>query len=381
MLDDNPADGNLVRRTLKKVFGEDLDIRCCEESETALAMVKSERISCAFVDYLLGSESGLDVVESLKSTSPNLPVIVLTGEGNEAVAVKAMKLGAFDYLVKSEINAKSLRSAVISAMKRSELQSRLKSKQEELESFAYSAAHDIRSPVSTIHQLSSLISQKLSGAEFEGSDKVASWAGSINELSGEIIELVGDLLEYARSGRVPSFSAVSLKELFKDIEARLAHLLSEKNAVIELPTEDLVLQGDYTSLLQLFQNLVSNGLKFHSPDATNPKVTVSWRRVCEVDGEPKIEVTVEDNGIGIARENLDRIFFPLVRLTKKDSSSGAGLGLAIAKRVIEQHEGKIDVDSVLGEGTEFTVLFPELNLEQNSEKTPSVSPQQSETTH
>ncbi len=163
--------------------------------------------------------------------------------------------------------------------------------------------------------------------------------------------LISDLLEYSRVERQGRpFSEISCETLLEEALANLSATVRETGAVVEhdpLP----VVHGDPTQLMQLFQNLVGNGIKYQRKDVV-PRIHVSAAR------EPQHwHFQIRDNGLGIEREHFDRIFGIFQRLHTRDEYSGTGIGLALCKRIVDRHQGRIWVESEPGVGTtmHFTI--------------------------
>ena len=169
--------------------------------------------------------------------------------------------------------------------------------------------------------------------------------------------LINDLLAYSRVGtRGKPFEPVNLNEVLAVIQANLKVAIEESHAEVivhgELPTID----GDRTQLVQLMQNLVGNAIKFRRPDQP-PRVEIGAAQ--EAANEDVWHFTVKDNGIGIDPEHHDRIFVIFQRLHTREHYQGTGIGLAVCRKIVERHEGKIWVDSRDGEGSTFHFTIPQ----------------------
>ena len=164
--------------------------------------------------------------------------------------------------------------------------------------------------------------------------------------------LINDLLAFSRiSTRGRAFAPLPLDEAVDDAVLDLRTLIAESGAVVRYGGLPTVL-GDRGQLVQVFENLIANAIKFRRPDVA-PEVTVSAVR-----DRKMWHVMVADNGIGIEPEYFDRIFVIFQRLHTRDVYPGTGIGLAIVKKIVERHSGRVWVDSVPGEGTVFHVTLP-----------------------
>ena len=168
--------------------------------------------------------------------------------------------------------------------------------------------------------------------------------------------LINDLLAYSRVGtRGKPFEPVNLNEILAVIQANLKVAIEESHAEVvvhgELPTID----GDRTQLVQLMQNLVGNAIKFRRADQP-PRVEIGATQ--DAANEGVWHFTVKDNGIGIDPEHHDRIFVIFQRLHTREHYQGTGIGLAVCRKIVERHEGKIWVESREGEGSTFHFTIP-----------------------
>jgi PAS domain S-box-containing protein len=220
----------------------------------------------------------------------------------------------------------------------------------ELEQFAYAASHDLREPLRMVATYVTLL-------EREYGDKLDGEAHEYIRFAAEgatrLARLVSDLLDYSRIGpKTLAFEPV-------DCRAALTEVLSGLRASIEQNEAQVVSQalpsvlGDYSLLCQLFQNLIENGIKFRSKQP--PRLSISAERV-----EHEWHFHVADNGLGIESRFHERIFELFQRLHTRDQYPGTGMGLALCKKVVERHGGRMWVESNLGEGSVFSFSLPAL---------------------
>lgn len=220
----------------------------------------------------------------------------------------------------------------------------------QLEHFAHTVSHDLREPVRTIHSFSQLLQKKYDGQLDEDAgiflDFITSSASSMNVL-------IEDLLEYSRFDfSQHETELIPLEQLLMAVSITLDKLIAERNASITICTPLPVVRGNWTKISQAFQNLLSNAIKFSRPDEA-PLIEISAR-----EKEQEWEFAIKDNGIGISPEYHEQIFLLFRRLHSKKHFPGSGIGLSLCKRVIEQHGGKIWVDSQPGKGSVFYFTLP-----------------------
>lgn len=343
LIEDDELDRERIRRLLD-------DRYIVVEATTAregLELLEREAFQCVLLDNRLPDSQGLDLLPQLKER--HLPIVLLTGQGNESVAVQALKRGAMDYLSKEGLSSESLRSSIANVLERADLERKLRMKQDELEQFVAVASHDLQSPLRAM----SMLSQHLLDSRGDSlDDETLGTIQAIVRDTDRMHSLVSSLLEYSRLGRsdVPP-TEVDLNDVMELVEESLKTAIEESGATIEyanLPT----VNSHRVSLLQLLQNLVGNAIKFQRADS-RPTVTVT----AEVE-DGQLHVSVADNGIGIAPEHHDEIFSPFRRLHGPSEFEGSGIGLASCQRIIEAHGGRIQVESMPGEGARFQFSLP-----------------------
>jgi PAS domain S-box-containing protein len=222
----------------------------------------------------------------------------------------------------------------------------------ELEQFAYVASHDLQEPLRGIAGLTQLLGQKYQGKLDSRADE---YITHIIEGTQRMQTLINDLLAYSRVGR--------RGEAIQTTEAGVALQLALKNlnaAILEykatITNENLpMVQADATQLVQLFQNLIGNAIKFRSP-VRPPQIHIGV-----TDAGEMWQFSVRDNGIGIEPQYYERIFQVFQRLHTRREYKGTGIGLAICKKIIDRHGGKIWVESQWGEGSTFYFTLPKGN--------------------
>jgi PAS domain S-box-containing protein len=215
----------------------------------------------------------------------------------------------------------------------------------ELERFAYIASHDLQEPLRMVSSFLQLLEKKYKGQLDEKADQYIHYAVDGAE---RMKALIMDLLEYSRAGSTKeTFGRVETETIVKEVGEIFREKIGAAGAQVEVGVLPVV-WGHKVQLSQLFQNLLSNALKYHAAD----RVPVIRIRAKE---EPGCWLfSVEDNGIGIDPPFFDKIFVIFQRLHNKTDYSGTGIGLAICKKIVERHGGKIWVESVPDQGSTFS---------------------------
>lgn len=224
----------------------------------------------------------------------------------------------------------------------------LEKKNRELEQFAYVASHDLQEPLRTVNSFVELFKREYKdNLDETGQD----YLRFIEQGSTRMSTLVRDLLDYSRLGRNKELGEADCDKLVKNVEADLSKVIKETGAQIK--TDKLpVVKGYVTELRLLFQNLISNALKFSKP-GTAPEIHISAE-----DKPGQYVFRIKDNGIGIAEEHSERIFTIFQRLHNKTEFEGTGIGLAQCRKIMDSHNGDIRVESKLGEGSTFYFTLP-----------------------
>jgi PAS domain S-box-containing protein len=225
----------------------------------------------------------------------------------------------------------------------------LRDKNAELERFTYSVSHDLKSPIVTIQAFAGYLEKDLVGGD---SARVQMDLGFIRTAADKVSHLLGELLELSRIGRVSNLSTVVL---LQDVATEALRLVAghavRRGAKIAVTPSPLVLTVDRPRLVEVFQNLLDNAIKFLG-DRPDPRIDVGFER----QGADTI-LFVRDNGQGIAPENLERVFGLFQRFDTH--TEGAGLGLALVRRIVESHGGRIWAESEgLGKGATFRFTLP-----------------------
>lgn len=216
-------------------------------------------------------------------------------------------------------------------------------KNRELERFTNIASHDLQEPLRTIGNMTQLISKKYYNQFDDHGKKILDY---VTTATKRMTLLIRGLLEFSRIGNIRETEKVDCQELVRNIVLDLDATIKAVNGIIKI-SELPPVKGNLVELRMLFQNLISNGLKFRKPDVS-PIIAVSAKET-----NTYVEFCVEDNGIGIEETDYEKIFLIFQRLHATEDYEGTGLGLANCRKIVELHGGKIWIDSKKGAGTSF----------------------------
>jgi PAS domain S-box-containing protein len=215
---------------------------------------------------------------------------------------------------------------------------------EELGQFAYIASHDLQEPLRMVASYTTLLGRRYKGKLDADADE---FIGFAVDAAGRMQRLIQDLLTYSRVGSAgKKLSETSSEGALQQALVNLHAAIEENSALVTHDPLPMVL-ADEVQLVQLFQNLVGNGIKYRRPGVVEIHIAA------EHNGGQRWKFSVQDNGLGIEPQYFDKIFGMFQRLHKRTEYEGTGIGLAVCKRIVERHGGKISVESQPGQGSTF----------------------------
>lgn len=325
------------------------------------------RFDAVLLDLNLPDSSGLDTLHSVL-TACDLPTVVITSNDDRSMAAAAILAGADEYLVKGPLDGRVLGQTLAHTVERHRFRAKLKQladelriKNERLEQLDQQknhmlgmAAHDIRNPLGIILGYARFL-QADAGPALSAEQRA--FLDAITQSSEFILGLVEQLLDIStiESGKlVIKRSPMDLAQLVTT-HINLINVLAARKDIrltLDVPLDGAKLLADASKLEQVLNNLTGNAIKFSSAGTTiKVRVTTS---------ADSIEFSVQDEGPGIPREEINRLFRPFSTTSVRASNGerSTGLGLAIARRIVEGHRGEITVESEVGRGTTFRVILP-----------------------
>ncbi|WP_324678341.1 hybrid sensor histidine kinase/response regulator [Hymenobacter sp. GOD-10R] len=403
LVDDSEQDRMLYKRYL----GKHAECGTFETFEAgsgteALAQFKALRPDCVLLDYNLLDTDGLTLLKELGALAPadSLCVVMITGGGNERLAVSALNGGALDYLVKQQFDKELLCKTVLHAIEKNEWRQSVARHHQELEdvnrqlrasvesltearqhihhqnklltlanqelattnqelartnadldNFVYAASHDLRQPV---HNLRGLFEELSRTATFNDPDASQIWRlldDSLRALTTTITDLA-DVVQVARQSGEQAAEPVVMAELADHVLQTLHPQLKAAQADVQTDFSALPeLTYVRSNLRTILLNLLANSLKYRHPERP-ARVQVCTYLVAD---QPVLEV--KDNGLGMNMQLHGKELFQLFRRFHPQASSGTGVGLFLVNRLVQSQNGYIEVDSKVGEGTTFRVYL------------------------
>jgi signal transduction histidine kinase len=364
LIEDNAGDADLTRLRLVEAHA-DVQVRCADRLSTGLACLAENHTSLILLDLNLPDSRGAATYRSVLEKAPGVPVVILSGQDDEAMASKALHQGAQDYLVKGTFDAKDLDRAIRYAVERQGLLRALEiTQKQQLEfknRFLSHVSHELRTPLTCIHQYVTLLLDGLAGPMApEQSDHLKTVLKSVNQLHA----MIRDLLEATRaeSGKLRvEPRCISLRELIPQAVAMLRPTADAKKIGLEIGVDQRLplVHADPDRVLEVLINLLDNAIKF-TPEEGSVVV-----KACLVEADSDaVYISVSDTGRGMGPEAKTLIFERLYQDPDSvdNNRSGLGLGLFICREIVRLSGGRIWVTSEAGQGSTFSFTLPIYSL-------------------
>jgi signal transduction histidine kinase len=364
LIEDNPGDADLVRLRLVE-SNPMLDVNCVHRLADGIQSLQERTPSLVLLDLNLPDCQGAETFRKLLEKAPDVPVVILSGQDDRNLAIKALHQGAQDYLLKTGLTSSDLDRAMRYAIERQALSRSLEmSRKQQIEfknQFLSHVSHELRTPLTCIYQYVTILIDGLAG-EMTGEQR--EHLGTILKSVNQLGAMVRDLLEAARaeSGKISlEWRCVSIEEIIRLAATMMQATASQKKVGLEVAVEDGIpfVFGDPDRILEVLINLVDNAIKFTPAEGS---VTVQAARVrTDLDF---VCVSVADTGSGITPEARQLIFERLYQDPNAvdNNRKGLGLGLFIAKELVSLHGGRIWVASDGATGSTFSFTLPLYSL-------------------
>lgn len=379
VVDDTPDNLRLLEETL---IGDGYRVRNAINGQLALLGARAEKPDLTLLDINMPGMDGYEVCQAFQDDPKlrDVPIIFLSASSDAAYKVKAFQGGGVDYISKpfqvDEILARIEYQITIKKQQQKiqEQNQALEESNRRLEQFTSIVAHDLKQPLQSLMLSGGILSRKYGDSADE---LVLRHLSNIERSSIAMNQLVQGLLDFSKVGAQPeTFDAVDCNEILQQVLENLRASIERTEAQIVCKTKLPIVQANPLLLLQLFQNLIGNGLKFQSLNAS-PQIEITAKPWTQVLYHSKFDVNelnklgdrawlfeIQDNGIGMEAEQCDRVFEIFQRLHARDQYPGHGIGLSTCRKIVEYHGGKIWANSTLGQGTSMTFVLANRSLDE-----------------
>ncbi len=393
LVEDDAIDKLIVERILAKCFRSiEFVTDSAGSLSEAIEGLNIGKYDVVLLDLMLPDSEGLETVRRIKKINSHIPIVVLTGLDDEQTGLSAIKTGAMDYLIKSQISDNMLVRTIRYAIERKRMQLALEEAHDKLEmqvekrtrklsktnellkkeiverkkteekikeameiksQFVSMVSHELRTPLTALREGVRLVLEEKTGKINNEQKEFLSLA---KRNTDRLARLINDVLDFQKleAGRMDfNFHENDINKIVKDVYDTMASAIKCMDLDFVLKLEDNLpkIKSDGDKIAQALTNMVSNAIKFTEKGS----ITISTRK-----RENVIQVSVSDTGCGIRKEDLPRVFHEFEQLDRGgDRKTGSsGLGLAISKVIIEQHRGKICVESKYAKGSTFHFVLP-----------------------
>ncbi len=340
-------------------FRKEYEVYTALNAEKAFELLKENTINIIISDQRMPGTTGVEFLEQTVKLYPDSIRLLITGQSDIEVVIEAINRGQVSKYIQKPWDWEKLSIAIDNCVTLYQSREELKLKNvelqkinEELNKFVYSVSHDLRSPLTSILGVINLT--KLI-PELRAADSY------FDMIEGRVLKLDGlikKIIDYYRNAR----SDDARDDIdFKSLVSSVWDLLSNQNSAIHFDlnvSQDVVFLGDFYRLEVVFENLISNAIKYQDPSNSGPFIKI------DIDvNEKQANIKVSDNGIGINSEYLESIFKLFFRTVNSLNAEGTGIGLYIVKEAVGKMRGEINVYSEPLKGTTFELIIPNRNYE------------------
>jgi len=360
------------RESIRFLLKGEYEVLCAESVDQGVAMMREENPDLIIMDIRMPRKSGIEGLREIREYDKHVSVVMLTGYGALETAQEALRLGATDYLSKP-FDTNEMLQAVKRYVERTcverrrigmledlqEVNARLVNDiagKEEQASMAQSTAeiaHDMRNPLMIVSGYVELLTNQLEDVKEELGDRLGSTDDYLEVIGQNVrrcCELSHMWQKYGKT-KLSEFGPTAVADIIEDIVMGAAPLAASEDVDInyDLQPGDAVINGNKAQLLRAIHNVIANAIQAVTPPEGHVQVTCQQM-------EGTVDIVVADNGTGIAPEVLEHIFEPY--FTTKKEGKGTGLGMAITNRIIEEHHGRLQIETQPDEGTTVTIRLP-----------------------
>ncbi len=345
----------------------DYEIQTADNGLLGIQMVEEFRPDLIFVDLKMPGISGFEVIEKIQEIDPTIVTIVITGFATINSAVEAMQKGAFDFLPKP-FTPDELRLITRRGLEKRKLvlETLALRREKELlrEHFAAIVSHELKSPLATTQQhlfsLSAELTDQLTEDQQRRFERIQTRIDDLMKLIHTWLRAISVDVNTIKDNFQPTSLPVIVSKALESVQP---HAVRKDISITSTIAEDIpMIWGDEGTLVEAIVNIVGNAIKY---SAAGSEVDITAVQV-----ENQIKISIQDNGIGISKEDMPFIFEDFFTSSDENKAGrGSGVGLALTKRILEAHNGTITVDSELGQGSRFELWLPGYEGETELENT------------
>lgn len=347
LIEDNRGDARLIQEMLRDTTVRTFAFTHRETLAEGLKYLEQNRTDIVLLDLGLPDSVGLDTLRTVREQVPDVPVVVLTGLDDQQTGVRAVQEGAQDYLVKGDVHGRLLERVMRYAIERKRIEDERERLIADLNAFAHTVAHDLKSPLQFVVGASELLQSHRGKLKPE---EIQEWVEQIHEQSSQMGTIIDELLLLAkvRADEVP-LEPLAMAEIVAAARERLSPLIETYGAEIITPATWPVTQGYAPWVEQVWVNYLSNAVKY---GGNPPRVEIAATEL-----NAMVQFSICNNGPPISPELQARLFQPFSRL-RQVRREGHGLGLSIVRRIVEKLGGVVGVAETTDGQTCFTFTLP-----------------------
>ncbi len=349
VVDDTPSNIMLLYEHLSR---EGFDLLVAENWESCTEVLQYNKPDLILLDIMMPKVDGYEVCQRLKSNqeTASIPIIFMTALTDTINKVRGFSMGAVDYITKP-FHKEEVLARIKTHLALSKLQKTLQARNQELDAFAHTVAHDLKNPLSAFSGLLSLLKDEFVPDKIP-SEKALRYLDLAHQSVARTFSIIDALLMLAGVSRQQALQVQPLKmqDIVQQAQERLAMQIEKTGATITFPKQWPVAQGYAPWVEEIWANYISNALKYGgTPPVLNLGATL------QANGQVKF--WIQDNGEGLSEEQQKVLFTPFTRL-KTHRQEGHGLGLSIVERIAHHLNGSVGVESTVGQGSIFYFTLP-----------------------
>lgn len=364
LVDDDEDEYIITRRIISEIVGRKHLLDWAATYEQGLAMIVEGNHDIYLIDYRLDEKTGLELLQEAIAQGCIQPMILLTGQEDREVDMQAMKSGAWDYLVKGRIDARTLERAIRYTLEHRKVLDVVLESQKQREKFVATLTHDLKTPIKAEFRIFELLLAERFGPITEDQKSVIYEMLRSNRFMYQMVDNLLTAFKFEGGHLVLRMEMIDINELVStSVNMDLMGLAQDKQQTLSLDLAQSLpaIPADALEVKRVIYNLIQNAVNY---TPKNGKIIVrSWF------ADHCVWVSIEDTGPGIDQVIQKSLFEPYASMAKRYRHVGTGLGLYISKKIIEAHQGQLLVDSQLGQGSKFSFSLPD----QQGEKTRAVN--------